>query len=294
MPTVPNAEPIPGPESGKKFCSSCFREIPANTKKCPFCGGKVSEKVLCGNCRHVIPDDRVFCPHCGFKRPGLTICPFCHRPTPSQLPRCVHCGEKIQASAPAAVQPEPKKKNGKLFALIGAAAAVLILALVLIFTLPKKTPEPSPTPDTSGVSAEADASSVGVSLVRSYVREKRIGGENLPLYIQYRNAVLDALDCHVLSEDIDAKKAQLAFSYVDVVALSDSFPGEPASADEFYQFCIDTIASGSAPTQQAVVDANIVTDENGSLRLEDSEELMNVLTGGAYAEMKRLAEEDQS
>ena len=52
-------------ESGKVYCRSCGKEIPANAKACPECGTAQGETKFCQHCGAVIDKACVICPKCG-------------------------------------------------------------------------------------------------------------------------------------------------------------------------------------------------------------------------------------
>lgn len=48
-------------------CPSCSAQIPAGSKFCPQCGGKIGGEMICPNCKADVPDGSQFCPNCGTK-----------------------------------------------------------------------------------------------------------------------------------------------------------------------------------------------------------------------------------
>ena len=48
-------------------CPSCSVQIPAGSKFCPKCGGKIGGEMICPNCKTDVPDGSKFCPNCGTK-----------------------------------------------------------------------------------------------------------------------------------------------------------------------------------------------------------------------------------
>ena len=48
-------------------CPSCSAQIPAGSKFCPQCGGKIGGEMICPNCKADVPDGSKFCPNCGAK-----------------------------------------------------------------------------------------------------------------------------------------------------------------------------------------------------------------------------------
>ncbi|MCK4450790.1 MAG: SPFH domain-containing protein, partial [Anaerolineae bacterium] len=49
------------------ICPSCSAQIPAGSKFCPQCGGKIGGEMICPNCKADVPDGSKFCPNCGTK-----------------------------------------------------------------------------------------------------------------------------------------------------------------------------------------------------------------------------------
>jgi membrane protease subunit (stomatin/prohibitin family) len=49
------------------ICPSCSAQIPAGSKFCPQCGGKIGGEMICPNCKADVPDGSQFCPNCGTK-----------------------------------------------------------------------------------------------------------------------------------------------------------------------------------------------------------------------------------
>jgi membrane protease subunit (stomatin/prohibitin family) len=49
------------------MCPSCSTQIPAGSKFCPQCGGKIGGEMICPNCKADVPDGSQFCPNCGTK-----------------------------------------------------------------------------------------------------------------------------------------------------------------------------------------------------------------------------------
>ncbi len=48
-------------------CPSCAAQIPAGSKFCPQCGGKIGGEMICPNCKADVPEGSKFCPNCGAK-----------------------------------------------------------------------------------------------------------------------------------------------------------------------------------------------------------------------------------
>jgi len=55
-------------DNAKIFCISCNKEIPANSKFCPFCGTQAEAKLkpgFCQKCNNQNPEEAKFCGFCG-------------------------------------------------------------------------------------------------------------------------------------------------------------------------------------------------------------------------------------
>jgi len=57
----------PGAQAATMICPSCSAQIPAGSKFCPQCGGKIGGAMICPNCKADVPEGSQFCPNCGTK-----------------------------------------------------------------------------------------------------------------------------------------------------------------------------------------------------------------------------------
>lgn len=57
----------PGAQAATMMCPSCSAQIPAGSKFCPQCGGKIGGEMICPNCKADVPEGSQFCPNCGTK-----------------------------------------------------------------------------------------------------------------------------------------------------------------------------------------------------------------------------------
>ena len=57
----------PGAQAATMVCPSCSAQIPAGSKFCPQCGGKIGGEMICPNCKTDVPEGSQFCPNCGTK-----------------------------------------------------------------------------------------------------------------------------------------------------------------------------------------------------------------------------------
>lgn len=112
---------------------------------------------------------------------------------------------------------------------------------------------------------------------------------NLPMDIQYTNAVYSTIEFKILS--YTKETANIQFTYVNVVALADLYPSEITDIDKFYKYCIEKIESEAVEKETKVIEVSYISvNENGNKKflVEDTPELADVLTGGAYSEYQRL------
>ena len=57
----------PAVAAATMMCPSCSAQIPAGSKFCPQCGGKIGGEMICPNCKADVPEGSQFCPNCGTK-----------------------------------------------------------------------------------------------------------------------------------------------------------------------------------------------------------------------------------
>lgn len=94
-------QPVPVAAASMVACSSCKAQVPANTKFCPECGGKIvlpppAGMIACPGCNAQISDKVKFCPECGAKTaPEPVKCPNCGTQMESGVKFCGECGHKL-------------------------------------------------------------------------------------------------------------------------------------------------------------------------------------------------------
>lgn len=79
-------------------CPECRRQIPADSRFCPYCGHHVVVFQQCPKCRANIPPDSKFCPQCGAPVSGQGTpakCSRCGAENLSGSTFCNECGEKL-------------------------------------------------------------------------------------------------------------------------------------------------------------------------------------------------------
>lgn len=141
----------------------------------------------------------------------------------------------------------------------------------------------------------------GKSNIYETAIEKKINGAviqgvDLPLSYQYNNAVLKAIEFEVLEVDKRFNSAIVNFSYVDVLALADTYTESLNDADAFYQYCIDRITNGTAPMLSKTISVSYIVTEYEEIAqciAIDSLDLADVMTGGVASEYIKLTGVDK-
>jgi membrane protease subunit (stomatin/prohibitin family) len=75
-------------------CQSCGADLPAGSKFCTNCGGKIGGGIPCPKCKADVPAGSKFCPGCGNK--VLSNCPKCNIELIPGTKFCPGCGAKIE------------------------------------------------------------------------------------------------------------------------------------------------------------------------------------------------------
>lgn len=137
----------------------------------------------------------------------------------------------------------------------------------------------------------ASDSPLEAAIDRRIEGEKNLG-ENLPLSMQYSNAVLDALEYQVLSEDRESGTATVSFTYVDVMKLGEECGTDIADADLFYTQCMEKIEQGTAPSVTKEIQLQYTTQEatdgESVYVIQSSPELADALSGGVFSVYREL------
>lgn len=82
-------------------CQGCGHQVPATTKFCPECGGKIvvpppAGEVACPSCGVSVKSGAKFCPECGTKMaPAQSTCPNCQAAVAPGAKFCPDCGTKM-------------------------------------------------------------------------------------------------------------------------------------------------------------------------------------------------------
>ena len=136
----------------------------------------------------------------------------------------------------------------------------------------------------------------GKSNIYETAIEKKINGAviqgvDLPLSYQYNNAVLKAIEFELLEFDKSVNSATVNFSYVDVLALADTYTESLNDVDAFYRHCIDRITNGMAPMLSKTISVRYIESKyEGPSRciVIDSLELADIMTGGVASAYIKL------
>ena len=132
----------------------------------------------------------------------------------------------------------------------------------------------------------ASDSPLEAAIDRRIEGEKNLG-KDLPLSMQYSNAVLDALEYRVLSEDHESGTATVSFTYVDVMKLGEECGTDIADADLFYTQCMEKIEQGTAPSVTKEIQLQYTTQEatdgESVYVIQSSPELADALSGVVFS-----------
>lgn len=239
---------------------------------------KQGQAVMC-NCGARIPVDKVYCPRCGKRRPRAWKCQKCGQLTTNEGVACPVCGGKLSEIISTPTEKPKVNKRGGVFILLAAVLAMAaIIALCIGLGKNDKT-------------TKQDALS---NAIQEKINEEMIEGDGLPTNFQYVNAMLSAISFEVKSNSERKSSAQVEFTYIDAVALAESFGEEISDPEIFYLYCIEMINSQNAPTITEQIRINYtVSDTNNTKQyyIEDSLELSDVLTGGMASKYKKMIEE---
>lgn len=118
---------------------------------------------------------------------------------------------------------------------------------------------------------------------------------DLPLAYQYSNAILGSIRYSIVKSSRTGNTAQVKFRYPDIMALADSLGDTAITEDEYYQYCIDAISSGSAPFITKEIQVGFTEREvNGVNRLCVVDDLVfaDVLSGGTVSALVEMMEEN--
>ena len=111
--------------------------------------------------------------------------------------------------------------------------------------------------------------------VQRYLDQEYIAGEDLPMYIRYRNTVIRAVRHQVLRVDRNARTARIRISYPDITRM---LSARVSSAEEYYQYCINQIQT----RPDAVITKEIDVSYTGNfpnIEIRDNYDLVNAMSG---------------
>lgn len=126
--------------------------------------------------------------------------------------------------------------------------------------------------------------------INSYLQNEIYTGEDLPLMMEYQNALLEKITYEIQSIDLENRTMDVTFTYIDVLQLADSITDPNIAEEDYYAACIDKISSGDYKTITEVVNVGFESSEAGYILIQ-SEELTNVLSGGVLDYYLELLEE---
>lgn len=126
--------------------------------------------------------------------------------------------------------------------------------------------------------------------VDSYLQTECYTGEDLPLLMEYQNAILGKISYEIQSVDMKKNAMDVEFSYIDVLSLADSITDSNISEDEYYAACLEKINSNDYNTITEVIRVGFESAEAGYVLIQ-SDELTNVLSGGVLNYYLELLEE---
>lgn len=229
---------------------------------------KQGQAVMC-SCGARIPVDKVYCPRCGKRRPRAWKCQKCGQLTTNEGVACPVCGGKLSEiiSSPA---DSPKRNRLIGFASIGIFA-ILLVAVVLFCTLGKGSREPN------GALEQAIQERINEELFIDPMTE----------YENYNNIVVQSIQFNVV-KDVKNGKATVKFTYIDLLALADTFGDRELSMEEYYEECTSLIGSGTAPVSEKKIELSCSQLPDGTYQIEDTPDLMEVLSGGTYYYLMNL------
>ena len=118
-----------------------------------------------------------------------------------------------------------------------------------------------------------------------------VPGDDLPLSINYSNAIYKSISATIISQDDKTGQATVKFKYIDVLSLADGYKGDIENIDSFYEHCLQAISSGAAATLTETVTVSytvLITDNVMTYVVEEIENEANILSGGALSVLKDL------
>lgn len=239
---------------------------------------KQGQAVMC-SCGARIPVDKVYCPRCGKRRPRAWKCQKCGQLTTNEGVSCPVCGGKLSEIISTPTEKPKVNKKGVVFILL---AAVLALAAIIVLCI---------GPGKNDKKTNLDALN---NAIQEKINEEMIDGDELPANFQYVNAMLNAISFEVKSNSERKSSAQVEFTYIDALALAESFGEEKVTSDTYFAYCVEQINGGTAATgtKKIAVEYEVIeSDTNVEYNIIVNEELIDILCGGAYFYYMDMLEE---
>lgn len=127
--------------------------------------------------------------------------------------------------------------------------------------------------------------------LQARIEKEIIEAEDLPLQYQYINGLLRSITFEILTVDEEQHIMTIRCSFVDVMAMADTFGDAEISITEYYQQCISQMQNASAPVMETCL--TIVyeeTFEQGEVifSIPQSEGLAELLSCGVYSATKEF------
>lgn len=204
------------------------------------------------------------------------ICWKCKQEMPDGLRYCGNCGVRMNRTLYALEWLFSKKG---LPVLLGVLAVVIVAAGMLLWT-----------------NREPEKHSALEAAITEKIQNEIVPGEDVPIAYAYSNAVLEAITFTVEKDNVKEGIATVTFTYVDTIAMADSYGTRQIDPAVYYQECIDAILGGTAPTVTETIEITytvLVTEGSEEYAIEDSLALADVMTGGAASAYLELIGEVQ-
>lgn len=167
------------------------------------------------------------------------------------------------------VEPMFAKKTPWLIVII---SSIILILIVLIIGLPRQT--------SSFLPSFENAISTRINHEITY-------GDDLPLFIQYKNAIIRNIKFSVTKINNRSLSAMVSFSYLDVHRLMDDYISGQTDAESFYRICIDAINHGRVVYKQDSIEMQF-SGSIPNIEVEDNEAFLNVLSGGCLRDIQNL------
>ena len=204
------------------------------------------------------------------------ICPNCKADISEKSKFCIYCGTKIEKAQDEIT----KKRFNKKTVIITVAAGLVLMILVACWWLISSK---------ESLLIEALEQKINAEKVIEYVE----ADSNVPMSLQYKNAVASSVEFTVKEIEYFNNQAVVSFSYTDIMSLAEDYGDSDHGPDAFYQYCIRKIEDGEAKKTEEIRLSFVMEKVDGDkiCIIENTPELTNVLTGGIYKELLDLLEE---